>query len=103
MRLPNILYENRYCNEASCSILVCGGRTTNDKVVNDVYEIKPPNFQPIIFPSMLEPRWNCKTALINLDIFVVGGYTADHKYSYFVEMFSAKNKAWFYKTQIPDK
>ena len=53
---------------------------------------------------MLEPRICCKTAVVNSDIFVVGGYMTNYSQNlYFVEMFSNKNKAWCYKTQLPDK
>ena len=54
--VPNVLYENRYCNQDDFSILVCGGYTKNGPTVNDVYELKGPNFECSKFPSMLEAR-----------------------------------------------
>ena len=57
--VPNVLYENRYCNQDDFSILVCGGNTSNSGIktfLNDVYELKGPNFECSKFPSMLEAR-----------------------------------------------
>ena len=103
--VPKVLYENRYCSQDSFSILVCGGVNENRKAVNDVYELQGKQFKSIKFPSMLEPRKECKTAVIGSDIFVVGGYTTTYKkldpdYLYSIEMFSKKNKTWCYPWRI---
>ena len=74
LNVPNELYENRYCNQDDFSILVCGGRNRMNETSNDVYELKGPNFECSKFPSMLEARFSCKTAVINSDVLVVGGY-----------------------------
>ena len=77
--VPNVLYENRYCNQDDFSILICGGRKPVKETLNDVYELKGPNLDCSKLPSMLEPRFDCKTAVINTDIVVVGGYNNDDK------------------------
>ena len=91
-----VLYENRYCNQDGFSILVCGGC--------DVYQLKVPTFTRIKFPSMLEPSNKCKTAVIDSDIFVIGG---NKKYNWnpvsYIEMFSYETKTWYYKTQLRDE
>ena len=105
--VPTVLYENRYCDQDGFSILICGGENGNREAVNDVYQLKWPNFESIKFPSMLEPRSNCETAVVNSDIFVVGGHvgsssTKEYKAISSVEMFSNRNKTWCHKTQLPD-
>ena len=73
--VTNVLYENRYCNQDDFSILVCGGYTQNGRTFNGVYKLKPPNLEFSEFPSMLKSRYDCKTAVVNSDIIVVGGYS----------------------------
>ena len=41
--VPNVLYENRYCNQDDFSMLVCVGYTNNGgtyEIFNEVYELK---------------------------------------------------------------
>ena len=100
--VPNVLYENRYCNQDDFSILICGGKTTNTGdgiVLNDVYELKLPYFNCSKFLSMLKGRCYCKTAVFNSDILVVSCY----KSSYYVEVFKNNRKCWCYKTVLFDK
>ena len=78
--VPSVLYENRYCNQKDFSIIVCGGQNKNSEVVDDVYELRGPNFESFKLPSLLEGRRDCKTAVINSDIFVVGGWNSHSKY-----------------------
>ena len=105
--VPNVLYENRYCDQDDFSILICGGENENRETLNDVYELKGPDFVPMKFPTMLEPRMNCETAVINSDIFVVGGYTSelDYDYNYLISVvrYSKENNDWCYKKQFLDK
>ena len=102
--VPTVLYENRYCNQDGFSILICGGVNENKEAVNDVYEFEGPKFELIRFPSMLEPRNECKTVVIGSDIFVVGGYMNSYsKHLSSIEMFSDKTKTWCQKTQLPDE
>ena len=98
--VPTVLYKNRYCDQGGFSILVCGGVKENREALNDVYELKWPMLELIKFPSMLEQRIECNTAVINSDILVAGGYTTDGKVLSSVEMFSNENKTWCYKTKI---
>ena len=101
--VPNVLYENRYCNQDDFSILVCGGNNENDTTLNDVYELKGPNFECSKFPSMLEARYDCKTAVINSDIVVIGGYNEADNNMYSVEILGNNTKSWFHKTELTDK
>ena len=110
--VPNALYENRYCDQDEFSIVVCGGETDKSRgciSLNDVYELKGPNFECSKFPSMLDARYGCKTAVINSDILVVGGYAvstynglffhnySEHEYSLdSVEIYKNNRKSWDY-------
>ena len=38
--IPNILYENRYCNQDDFSTLVCGGLNQNEETLNEVYDLR---------------------------------------------------------------
>ena len=47
IRVSNVLYENRYCDQEDFSILVCGGTVRNSgklNISNDVYELNGPKF-----------------------------------------------------------
>ena len=101
--VSKVLYENRYCNQDDFSILVCGGYTKNGTTLNDVYELRGPNFECSKFPSMLEARNYCKTAGINSDIVVVGGYNEAHTTLYSVELFHSNKKQWVCETELFDK
>ena len=88
--VPNVIYENRYCNQDDFSIFVCGGTTEigGDLTASrDVYELKCSTFQCSKFASMLKARYDCKTAVINSDVIVVGGYNNAHKRMDSVELF----------------
>ena len=107
--IPKVLYENRYCNQEDFSILICGETTKINGVKyysNDVYELNGSNFEVSELPSMLDARYNCKTAVIGSDILVVGGYyTEDNtqRSLYSVDVFKTNRKSWVYKTELFDK
>ena len=102
--MPTVLYKNRHCDQDGFSILICEGENENKECLNDVYEQKWPMLELIKFPSMLEQRIECKTVVVNSDIFAVGGYmNSPRKYLFSIEVFSAKNKTWCHETKIPDK
>ena len=42
---PNILYENRYCNQDDFSILICGGKNENNTVVNSIFQMYGPQLK----------------------------------------------------------
>ena len=56
IHVPNVLYQNRYCNQDDFSIFVCGGTTEigGDLTASrDVYELKGANFEcSNVTPSM---------------------------------------------------
>ena len=43
--VPQVLYENRYCNQEGFSVLVCGGKDKNKKHLNQDLEVKIPSFE----------------------------------------------------------
>ena len=91
--VPKVLYENRYCNQDDFSIVICGGRNIVDddvKIVDDVYELKGTNFKSSKLPCLLEARRNCQTAVVNSDIFAVGGCTNKYKSLFSIEMLRIK-------------
>ena len=101
--VPKVLYENRYCNQKDFSIIVCGGQNKNSEVVDDVYELRGPNFESFKLPSLLEARRDCRIALINSDIFVVGGCSNHRRDLYSVEMFSKNRNTWSNLTNLCSK
>ena len=103
--VPKILYQNRYCDQDDFSVLVCGGGTKckgNVKSLNEVYELKGPKFECSKFPNIVEARYRCKTAIINSDIVVVGGFN-NGRNLYSVELFNNNIKTWFFKTEFSEK
>ena len=103
--VPNVLYENRYCTQDDFSILICGGNTYEEnklKTLSDVYILEPPKLESSEFPSMLETRYWCETAVINSDIVVVGGRTNSGSYLHSIELFSSKNRIWCKKSDLLD-
>ena len=101
--VQNVLYENRYCNQDDFRILVCGVYSRNGTNLNEVYELKGPNLECTEFPSMLEARFACKTAVVNSDIFVVGGFNNANTKLYSAELYENNKKSWSYKAELPDK
>ena len=101
--VPEVLYENRYCNQNDFSIVICGGKNKRFKIVNDVYELKRSNFNSCKLPSMLEARRECKTAVINSDIFAVGGYSDCYKDLFTIEKFSKSKNTWCSLGKLCDK
>ena len=99
----NVLYENRYCNQDDFSILVCGGRTLDRGALNDVYELKGPTFKSSKFPSMLEARESCRTAVINSNYFVVGGFNESLRSMHSIEHINSNTNSWVYRTKFPGK
>ena len=100
LHVPNVLYKNRYCTQDDFNILICGGisyESVDLPVSNDVYQLKGQHFEASKLPNMLEAHYYCKTAVINSDILVVGGYRADTSV-YSVEVFKNNRKSLFYKT-----
>ena len=92
--VPEVLYNNRYCNQDDFNIIICGGRM-HKKVLRKCIQINPSNFaRTRNLPSMLEKRCSCQSVAINSDIFVAGTYTSKFVPINSAEMFSHKNKMW---------
>ena len=98
---PNVLYENRYCNQEGFSILICGGYNKNDKVTNEVLELEIPSFKLKKFPLMVESY--CYLDLVNIksDILAVSNSIKLDKSldesTVPVEIYSNKTKTWTHK------
>ena len=97
---PNILYQNRYCDQDEFSILVCGGRNEHKKAVKSIFQLYGPKLECKIYTYLPEGLYNCKTAVINSDLFVAGGFTQNDKYDYSVRKFCKKTTTWLYETQL---
>ena len=97
---PNILYENRYCRQDDFSILVCGGKNENNKVVKSIFQMYGPQLECKEYTYLPKRLYNCKTAVINSDLFVVGGFLQNYTYDNSVKKLCNNTKTWFYKTQL---
>ena len=94
------MYENRCCNQDDFSILVCGGKDKNKRVVNSVYKLNGPDLKCKTFTSMPNELYGCKTAVIGSDVFVYGGESKIDWTNEEVVHFCNKTKAWSYKAEI---
>ena len=102
--IPDVLYQNRYCDQQGFSILVCGGKDKNNKSTNKVFEVNIPSFAVTEFPSMVNPHYPYyKSQLVNVnnDIFAISHsleLNVNLQYSVTsVEIYSDKNKTWKYQ------
>ena len=96
---PKVLYENRYCNQDDFSVLVCGGKDQNDKLVKSVFKLDGSNFQCEEYTNMPKAFYDCKIAVINSDLFVFGGCIQNGECTRFVRKFCNKTKLWSCKPQ----
>ena len=64
--VPQVLYENRYCNQDGFSILACGGIDKNKKRLNQVLEVKIPSFEVTEFPFMEKVTFHLNLRLVVL-------------------------------------
>ena len=94
-----VLYENRYCNQDDFSILVCGGMNNNYRYQKSVFKLNGSEFEYKHYALMPYARKICKTAVINSELFVLGGYTKNYTYDKSFRKFCIKNKTWSLKTQ----
>ena len=95
--VPQVLYENRYCNQEGFSILACGGIDRNKKCLNQVLKVKVPSFEVIDFISMKKPHCRLKLTSIDSDIFIADYYIRDVNLGNSctsVEIYSEETKTW---------
>ena len=52
---PNVLYENRYCNQDDFSVLVCGGKNINSNKLKNIFKLNGSTFECEIYASILNP------------------------------------------------
>ena len=97
---PNILYENRHCNQDDFSILVCGGKNKNGKVVKSVFKLYGPKLKCKKYTYLPKRLYDCRTAVINSDLYVSGEYSQEDECGYSVRKFCKNTKTWLYKTQL---
>ena len=98
---PKVLYENRYSNQDDLSILICGGKNKTDKLVRSVFKLYGPQLKCKKYIYMPEALYDCKTAVVNSDLFVFGGFTQYGDIGSCVRKFCNKTKTWTCKLQ-PD-
>ena len=94
-----ILYENRYCQQNDFSILVCGGRNNTCSNWKSVFKLNGSELEYKHFALMTYERSRCKTAIINSELFVLGGCLKNNKFDKSIRKFRIKNKTWSWKTQ----
>ena len=97
---PKVLYENRYCNQDDFSVLVCGGKDKNDKLVRSVFKIHGSKLESEYYTSMPNARSNCKTAVINSELFVFGWCFENYDHNATVTKFCYKTKTWSREKQL---
>ena len=68
-----VLYENRYCNQDDFSFLVFGGRNKLYRNLKSVFKLIGSEFKYEHYALMPYVRYGCKTAVINSELFVLGG------------------------------
>ena len=104
--LPKILYENRYCYQDDFSVLVCGGvikrgiKVVTRRVVNSVYKLDCPKFKSEEYASMPNELEDCKTAVVNSDLFILGGFSKNHESNNSIRKFCSKTKTWSLKANL---
>ena len=69
--IPDVLYQNRYCDLEGFSILVCGGKDKRNKKMNIVIEVKVLSFEVTEFLSMLKPLDKSQLVNVNNDILAI--------------------------------
>ena len=94
-----ILYENRYCKQNDFSILVCRGRNNTCSNWKSVFKLNGSELEYKHFALMTYERSRCKTAIINSELFVLGGCLKNNKFDKSIRKFRIKNKTWSWKTQ----
>ena len=94
-----VLYENRYCNQDDFSVLICGRHNQNNEDVKSIYKLYGPNFECKKYTNMPEALYDCKTAVINSDLFVFKGFKKYADTNTCVRKFCNKTKTWSCKRQ----
>ena len=96
--VPKVLYQNRYCDQDDFSVLVCGGRDKNKRLLNQVFKVKFPSFEVTAFPFMEKPHNMLKITTINSDIIAIIDcvelYESFEKSITSIEIYSDKKKTW---------
>ena len=95
LNVPDVLYNNRYCNQDDFNVFIGGGRN-NRNVLRNCFLINPLNFaESKEFPTLLELRWCFQAIDISSEIFVViGGYLSKCVARNYAEMFLHEKKVW---------
>ena len=100
---PIVLYENRYCNQDDFSILICGGRNEHNKPVKSIFQLYGSRIKCKNYTYLPKGLYNCKSAVINSELYVSGGYSQDDKFDYSVRKFCKNTKTWTHETQLDVK
>ena len=97
---PKVLYKNRYCNQDNFSILVCGGRDKSYKAVKSVYKLDGRELKCKTSTSMPNKLKDCKSAVVNSELFILGGYLQNKKFNKLIIKFCNKTKTWSSKVKL---
>ena len=99
----NFKADGRFCDQDKFKIIVCGG-TKNNRVIRDVYGIKPDNISNVKrLPQLKEKRKWSELVCIKDEIFVFGGYDDNLKSMMSIEKYSSNTKAWKIIRFMPDE
>ena len=96
---PKVLYENRYCNQDDFSILVCGGDDKEYGKVDNILKLHGPTLECSMFTLMKYAHSDCETAVVNSDLFILGGFWHTITYDKTIRKFCNKSKTWSHKKQ----
>ena len=89
-------YTNRYCDQDSYNILICGGYDHKQKInVNTVKQMggKQLEYQKVL-PSMIKGRQYSKAVCLNGDVYLLGGHDNNNKWTMSVEKYSHFTNTW---------
>ena len=73
--------------------MVCGGRNNTYRYQKSVFKLFSPEFEYKHYALMPYARYNCKTAVINSEIFIFNGFSRNIMYDkQYLSKFCHKNK-----------
>ena len=98
----SVLYQNRHCNQKDLSTYACRKSTNYYYFFDKLFEfkgLKSENYKEI---SFLEPIKEFKLAVIDPEVFLVGGCDLSHRgYLRHIQIYSKKTKKWRISAEWP--
>ena len=90
-----VLYQNRHCNQKDISTYACRKSTNNFYHFDKLFEFKGLKSESYKEISFLEPTKEFKLAVIDPEVFLVGGCDLSHRgYLRHIKIYSKKTKKW---------